>query len=89
MKDIIIEIVKRDIPRGLIFDSHAVIFLLLQKSSDDYLTQNKNQTTASYHGSIAAAIASLENDGLINKVGSSWSKNIHDKFSKCECWKKL
>lgn len=89
MKEIVSKIIKEEIPSEVIFDSHSIISWMLQNQSADYLSKNKNQNTASHNGSIAMAIASLENDGVIKKVGTSWSKNIHDKYSTCECWIKL
>lgn len=89
MKEIVKKIIKEEIPNGSIFDSHSIISWMMQNQSDNYLTKKADQDTASHNGSIAMAIASLENEGLIRKIGDSWSKNIHDNFSTCKCWEKL
>lgn len=81
----------KNIPKGSIFDSHAIIFKLIQSNSNEYLTNFTGNTTAIYHGTIGQIIAEFENDpnDRIKRIGNSWSKNIRDKFSKCTCWEKL
>lgn len=84
--DAIVEIIN-SIPAEHVFDSHAVIFMLIQRDSDIYLSSFTGGTTESYHGIIAQKIASLENS-IIQRVGNgkSFSKNVHDNFSECTCW---
>ncbi len=92
MKGIIRSII-REIPKGNIFDSHTVIFLLIQQHSDEYLKSfNLNlNTTELYHAHLGKIIAEFENDPVdkIERIGESYSKNIHDTFSPCACWRKL
>ena len=76
------------IPIGLIFDAHTVIQILLQKYSNVYTANSKFATTEKYHSEISKIIDSFAEDGLIEHIGESWSKNVHDKFSKCVCWKR-
>jgi hypothetical protein len=81
----------QNIPRGCIFDTHAVIEYLVQKNSDVYLDSYRGGTTESYHGLIGQAIAEFEAGpaALAAREGESWSANIHRNFSKCACWRKL
>lgn len=84
-----IETEVKEIPAGMIFDSHVVIKLLLQKHSDCYLSQmpkKESCTTKTYHSQIADIIGSLSD--LAEEVGQSCSFNIHDKLSVCRCWKR-
>jgi len=84
-----VEIEIKEIAPGLIFDSHTIIKLLLQRHSDCYLSQmpkKKSCTTMTYHSQIAKIIASLSE--LVEEIGQSCSFNIHDKLSVCRCWKR-
>lgn len=77
-----------EIQSGLLFDAHAVIQFLLQEDSDVYNANSKFATTEKYHSEISKIIDEFVNDGLIERVGESWSKNIRDNFSKCVCWRR-
>ena len=76
------------IQSGFIFDAHTVIQILLQKYSNVYTANSKFATTEKYHSEISKMIDEFVSDGLIERVGKSWSNNIRDKFSKCVCWLK-
>lgn len=88
-----IEAIIRKIPKGTYFDSHAVIQLLIEKHTEEYLQAYKQQTAVeSFHSDLAKKIDAFTqpaNGKLIERVGSSWSRNIRNKYSKCACWKKL
>jgi membrane-bound ClpP family serine protease len=87
MKEIIESIIGR-IPSGMIFDTHAIIEYLLQNNSDEYLQNCNGKTTESYHGHIGQVISKIADEGLVSRIGESWSLNIHKTFSDCACWKK-
>jgi predicted nucleic acid-binding protein len=87
MKKSIESIIGR-IPSGMIFDTHAIIEYLLQNDSDVYLQNCKERTTELYHAYIGQVIADIEKEELVERMGDSWSLNIHKTFSKCSCWKK-
>lgn len=90
MKELIQSIIQEEIPKGYIFDAHTIIEYLIQKESDIYLSSyKKDWTTEFYHSEISKTIASFEKDGIIERVGKSWSLNIHKKFSENVCWKKM
>lgn len=89
MKNTIQTIIQNEIPKGYIFDSHSIIDYIVQYCSDKYLDSYKQGwTTELYHGYIGKTIASFEGN-LIERIGDSWSLNIHKKFSENVCWKKL
>jgi hypothetical protein len=87
MKKIIKSIIGR-IPSGMIFDTHTIIEYLLQNDSDAYLQNYNGTSTELYHGSIGQIIAEIEKEELVERIGESWSLNIHKTFNKCTCWKK-
>ncbi|MCL2792013.1 MAG: hypothetical protein FWD87_02880 [Spirochaetaceae bacterium] len=75
------------IPHDTFFDVHAVIQKMLQEHDEAYLMSVGNYTNAAhYHSKISAIIA--HNADLAEKVGNSYSKNIHDKFSECHIFKR-
>lgn len=87
MNNTIQEIINK-IPSGLIFDSHTIINMLIEKYSDVYLSSNTSGlTTELYHAAIGRIIAWFA-PNLITRVGDSWSKNIHLGYGKCSVWKK-
>jgi len=88
MKEII-ETIIEDIPPGMVFDTHTIIEYLLQNYSDEYLQNCNGRTTLSYHGYIGQVIDGITKEGLVKRVGDSWSLNIHKRFSECACWQKL
>ena len=74
------------IPSDAYFDVHTVIEKLLQEHDDVYLMNVGHYTSAAqYHSKISAIIAET---GLVDKIGNSFSKNIHDKFSECHLFKR-
>jgi hypothetical protein len=77
------------IPSGLYFDSHTVIFMLLQQYSDEYLCGVRHyNTTETYHSEISKNVGS--NGDLVEDTGTdAYSKNIHDKFTECRLWKRV
>jgi hypothetical protein len=86
MKNLIQTIILRVIPKGCVFDAHSIIEYLLQNHSDIYLSSFQNGwTTEYYHSEISKTIASFE-ESLINRVGQSWSQNIHNKFTENVSW---
>jgi len=87
MKETIESIIDKILP-GMIFDTHAIIEYLLQNDSDSYLQNCNGKTTELYHAYIGQVIADIAEGGLIERIGDSWSLNIHKTFSKCSCWKK-
>ena len=77
------------VPRGCIFDAHAVIIYLLEKHPDDYLRfHTDGESMHSLHGRISQEIDKLADDYFIKRVGNAYSKNIKGAFSKNACWKK-
>ena len=88
-----IEAIIREIPKGLFFDSHAVIQLLIEKHTVEYLQAYQQQATVeSFHSNLAKEIDAFTqpaNGQLIERMGDAYSKNIHDEYSRCACWKKL
>jgi len=87
MKEII-ESVIGHIPSGTIFDTHAIIEYLLQNDTDAYLSNFTGNSAETYHGYIGQIIAKIEDEGLVSRIGESWSLNIRKNFSECTCWKK-
>ena len=89
MKNTIHTIIEEQIPKGYIFDAHSIIQYLIQNQSDIYLSSyKKGWTTDYYHSIISKEIAHFE-DTILERVGQSWSINIHKKFSPNVCWSKL
>lgn len=91
MKNAIDKIVKK-VKSGYIFDTHFVIGELIKNYSDEYLLfaskySSSNNLTLTFHGQIGQEINKLDGKS-IDKVGWSWSENIHREASKCTCWKK-
>ncbi|MCL2232293.1 MAG: OmpA family protein [Treponema sp.] len=75
------------IPAGAHFDVHTVVEKLLQEHDETYLMSVGNYTSAAqYHSKISAIIA--HEVELVEKVGDSYSKNIHDKFSECHLFRR-
>lgn len=89
MTTIIQSIINNQIPQGCVFDAHSIIEYLIQNQSDVYLSTHQNGwSTEYYHSEISKRIASFEGIN-INRVGESWSLNIHKKFTPNICWVKL
>jgi len=84
-----IELIIGQIQPGMIFDTHAIIEYLLQNDSDAYLQNCNGKNTELYHAYIGQVVADIAEEGLIERIGDSWSQNIHKTFSKCSCWKKM
>jgi hypothetical protein len=61
---------------------------LLQNNSDAYLANYNGNSTELYHGHIGKFIAKIADEGLVSRIGDSWSLNIHKTFSECACWQK-
>jgi hypothetical protein len=88
MKQILKNIIESKIPKGFIFDAHSIIDYLIQYESDAYLSfYKKNWKTDDFHREISKLIAEFE-DTKIERQGKSWSRNIHNKFTKNICWLK-
>ncbi len=88
MREQIQSIIQHEISKGCIFDAHSIIEYLIQNHSDYYLSFYRNGTTEFYHSEISKTIDSF--DGVnIERIGESWSLNIHKQFSKNVCWRKL
>jgi len=89
MKNTIETIIQEQIPKECVFDAHSIIEYLIQNQSDIYLSSYKNGwTTDFYHSVISKEIAHFENT-ILERVGQSWSLNIHKNFSPNVCWIKL
>jgi hypothetical protein len=89
MKNTIQTIIQEKIPKGCIFDAHSIIEYLIQYQSDIYLSSYKNGwSTEVYHSLISKEIAHFEGK-ILERVGQSWSLNIHKNFSSNVCWTKL
>ncbi len=88
MKNTIKKIIQSEIPKGCIFDAHSIIEYLIQFDSDTYLSYYQNNwKTKDFHREISKLITTLEGE-LIDRQGTSWSLNIHKKFSQNVCWLK-
>ena len=85
LKETIREIIE-SIKPGLYFDTHTVIFLLRQKQHDKYLSGAQNYTNA-YHSKISRIVKSYS-DLVEDTKMKAYSKNVLDKFSKCQLWKR-
>jgi len=78
-----------EIQSGYFFDAHFVISKLVEEHSDDYLSEYRGGSTASYHGYLARLIKGFEGTLVEQQEGMSWSKNIHNNYSDCSLWKRL
>ncbi|MDR2176867.1 MAG: hypothetical protein LBP20_02360 [Treponema sp.] len=94
IKAAIESIITKKIPKGAMFDTHAVIECLIQEHSDTYLEFyriNGGGGTSIHHQNIAFILSKFK-DGLIERVGDAnsqiWSMNIHGNYNKDACWKK-
>ena len=77
-----------DIPADVYFDVHAVTQKLLQKHDEVYLTNiGRYSSAAQYHSKISAIIA--QETDIVERMGNSHSKNIHDKFSECNLFRRI
>jgi len=75
------------IPIDAFFDVHMVIQKLLQEHDEEYLANIGNYTSAAqYHAKISTIIGT--DTDLVESIGKSYSKNIHDKFSECNLFKR-
>lgn len=86
LKDAVASIIKM-IPCDVLFDTHTVIKYLLRDYSDIYLSNYAYGSTHGYHGHIGQIVDSFIGSE-IDRIGESWSMNIHGEYSKCACWKK-
>ncbi|MCF7889302.1 MAG: hypothetical protein K9L78_04190 [Victivallales bacterium] len=87
-----IESIINEVPNGCIFDTHHVINQLIKRYSDSYLSYANGLSTNNITNILHMEIAKIINEhsnGLIQKVGYSWSETIHGGSGKCACWKKL
>ena len=76
------------VPVGMYFDVHMVTQKLLQDHDDVYLSNIGHYTSAGqYHSKISSLIA--QDADIVEKVGNSFSKNIHDTFSDCHLFKRI
>jgi hypothetical protein len=81
------------IPKGAMFDTHAVIECLIQEHSDTYLDfYKKGEGTNKHHQNIALILCDFVKAGLIERIGDDdtkiWSMNIRKNITLCTCWKK-
>ena len=77
-----------EIPSNMYFDVHTITQKLLQEHDDIYLMNVGHYTSAAqYHSKISSIIAN--NTDIVENVGRSYSKNIHDKFSECHLFRRL
>ena len=75
------------IPADAFFDVHTVIQKLLQEHDEVYIVNiGKYTSAAQYHAKISAIIGT--DTDLVEAMGKSYSKNIHDKFSECNIFKR-
>ena len=89
MEHIIEKIIKSAIPKGCIFDAHAIINYLIQYHKQDYSSSKGSEwTTAFYHSEISKTIATFEGR-IIERKGESWSMHVNNQFSQNKCWIKL
>jgi hypothetical protein len=78
------------IPKGAMFDTHAVIECLILEHSDAYLDfYEKGEGTNKHHQNIAQILCDFAEAGLIERVGDAWSINIRKNLTPCVCWKKI
>lgn len=88
MKQVIKNIIESKIPKGFIFDAHSIIDYLIQNETETYLSFYENKWKTNYfHSEISKLIATFENT-LIDRQGTSWSRNIHNNFTENVCWLK-
>ena len=76
------------IPVDVYFDVHTITQRLLQKHDDVYLVNIGHYSSAAQYHSKISSIISQETD-MVEKIGNSYSKNIHDKFSECHLFKRI
>ena len=75
------------IPMDASFDVHTIVEKLLQEHDEVYLTNiGHYSSVAQYHSKISSVIAA--NTDLVDQIGNSYSKNIHDKFSECHLFRR-
>lgn len=80
-------IIEDKIPSECYFDAHSIIDYLIQYHSDIYLSSyKKDWTTKDYHREISKTIDRF--DKRIERVGDSWSLNIHKNFTPNAVWVK-
>ena len=89
----IMEEILNTIPQGCFFDSHTIISKLIEEYSDDYLYFSNNfiaesNFTLAVHGQIGQVINQFDGTLVEKQEDRSWSKNIHNNYSPCTCWKK-
>ena len=92
MEDVIQRIIETKIPNECVFDAHTIIEYLIQNESDIYLSSHEHGwKTKSYHSIISKTIDNFSSgdNRLVKRIGDCWSMNIHKKFSKNTCWRKL
>jgi hypothetical protein len=88
METTIGRIIQSEIPKGRIFDAHALINYLIQNHKDLYLSSKNNWTTAFYHSEISKTIANFEHV-CIKRLGESWAMHVNNQFTPNKCWIKL
>lgn len=88
MKKKIQSIIRDEISKGCIFDTHSIIEYMIQNFSDDYLSSYRTGSTEYYHSEISKTIAAFEGS-ILERVGKCWSRNIHKNFTENVCWRKL
>ena len=88
LKETIRKIIEQRIKQGYYFDSHTVILMLLQDHHDTYLFGFEgHKTTELYHSAISRMVK--QNSDLVEDIGESFSKNVHDNFNECHLWKRI
>ncbi|OHD09440.1 MAG: hypothetical protein A2086_16385 [Spirochaetes bacterium GWD1_27_9] len=90
MESIIQDIIN-SIENGCIFDSHTVISILIEKYSNEYLNfasqfLNTENITNITHSRISKIIDQFDGTLIIRQQNQSFSKNIHNRYTKCACW---
>ena len=93
MRQIIRRII-REVPRGCIFDSHFVIARVIKLDPNAYLRFvcrfNARTITANrVHGQMAQEITRFVAEGVVERLGESWSEDVKGEPNKCACWRKL
>ncbi|HNQ77037.1 MAG TPA: hypothetical protein PKJ37_12125 [Acidobacteriota bacterium] len=76
------------ISAGLVFDNHTVIQKLIEEYSDTYLSSFSGGTTEGYHGLIIAQKIRDLGESFVILRRKAYSKNIHGKYTECDCWVK-
>lgn len=78
------------VPKGCIFDAHAVIQYIIQEHPNDYRKFYNVFPVNFFHSWVSRVINSFVKDNVIERCKEKcYSLNSKNNFSENSCWKKL